>query len=443
MTHMIRITPAILILVLLTLFCANVQADVKLYQDFISANTTKISNSSSKPGFYFNSDNSGLQLITNYDLEDNVMGILYNVSDPCSSNCQQSLPVISDVLNNSRIAVINLSSNCPIKQQVISVQNCGAIGAIIFGGESDNSLEKDSPTILVLGINLSMGNKLLTTINDTINQSSGSELVHVVIIPSQNNYASAWKIAIIVIGALLAVSFLLSILIHCRLYQLRRRERNMIIAQQEANINSKLQIFTLEKSIVKTFPTKKFRKQDNTNQSDDPFTSVGSSIASSSKDASNKNDDYSNDVCAICLDEFRDGENLRQLPKCSHTYHLECIDRWLTTKSSLCPLCKQDAAPQDVIDKREKRFAQALQIHSNLDSIYDTSSRHSRHSRHSRRHSRSNSNSSIFSRILNSLGLGNSNDHDTRSRMRSNNGNVIAIQVLSPAVIRSDNASRM
>ncbi|CAG8532100.1 2926_t:CDS:10, partial [Racocetra fulgida] len=330
-------------------------ANVKtVLEDFISANATKISNSSSKPGFYYTVDNSGLQLLTgSNDIADNVVGILYNVQDPCSSQCQQSLPAISNDLNNSRIAVINLSSNCPVNQQIISVQNCGDIGAIIFGSESDDSLKKDSVTITVLRIKTSMGNKLLTTMNDTISQSSGSELVHVV-----------------------------------------------IIYTQDTNMNSKLQIFTLDKSIVKNFPTKTFRKQDNTNQSDDPFTSVGSSIASSSKDAKN-NGDYSND----------------------------------------------ETAPQDVIDKREKRFAQALQVQSNLDSIYDTSNsrsnRYSRYNRHSRRHSRSNSNSSIFSRILDIFGFGNSNSNGNRSHMRPNNGNVIAIQELSPAVIRSDNTSRM
>ncbi|KAJ2841337.1 hypothetical protein J3B02_005926 [Coemansia erecta] len=32
---------------------------------------------------------------------------------------------------------------------------------------------------------------------------------------------------------------------------------------------------------------------------------------------------------------------MRILP-CGHNYHIECIDPWLTSKSSLCPLCKYD-----------------------------------------------------------------------------------------------------
>ncbi|CAI0410309.1 unnamed protein product [Linum tenue] len=43
--------------------------------------------------------------------------------------------------------------------------------------------------------------------------------------------------------------------------------------------------------------------------------------------------------CSVCLSEFRDGESLRLLPKCSHAFHLDCIDTWLRTHST-CPLCR-------------------------------------------------------------------------------------------------------
>lgn len=44
--------------------------------------------------------------------------------------------------------------------------------------------------------------------------------------------------------------------------------------------------------------------------------------------------------CAICLNDFRDGETLRLLP-CMHSFHDGCIRPWLLQSSSLCPLCKQ------------------------------------------------------------------------------------------------------
>ncbi|KAL5207542.1 hypothetical protein ABZP36_031977 [Zizania latifolia] len=43
--------------------------------------------------------------------------------------------------------------------------------------------------------------------------------------------------------------------------------------------------------------------------------------------------------CSVCLGEFRDGENLRLLPKCSHAFHVPCIDTWLKSHSN-CPLCR-------------------------------------------------------------------------------------------------------
>ncbi|KAK3833496.1 MAG: hypothetical protein JOS17DRAFT_81157 [Linnemannia elongata] len=45
--------------------------------------------------------------------------------------------------------------------------------------------------------------------------------------------------------------------------------------------------------------------------------------------------------CSICLCEYVAGDRVRILP-CTHEYHAECIDIWLTNKSTQCPLCKCD-----------------------------------------------------------------------------------------------------
>ena len=52
-------------------------------------------------------------------------------------------------------------------------------------------------------------------------------------------------------------------------------------------------------------------------------------------------------VCVICLEHFADGDRLRVLP-CNHSFHVGCIDRWLSGShshhecfTSGCPTCKE------------------------------------------------------------------------------------------------------
>ncbi|BAT81100.1 RING-H2 finger protein ATL66-like [Vigna umbellata] len=43
--------------------------------------------------------------------------------------------------------------------------------------------------------------------------------------------------------------------------------------------------------------------------------------------------------CCICLGAFVDGAKLKVLPGCEHSFHSECVDKWLANHSN-CPLCR-------------------------------------------------------------------------------------------------------
>lgn len=48
--------------------------------------------------------------------------------------------------------------------------------------------------------------------------------------------------------------------------------------------------------------------------------------------------------CAVCLSDFEEGEKGRIMPKCRHSFHIDCIDMWFHSHST-CPLCRTPVEP--------------------------------------------------------------------------------------------------
>ncbi|XP_055815077.1 RING-H2 finger protein ATL51 [Solanum dulcamara] len=136
---------------------------------------------------------------------------------------------------------------------------------------------------------------------------------------ASDDSATAFSPLIIAIIGILASAFLLVsyytiITKYCR----RRRSRNNAATELEANRNetpqNQWQLATagLDESTIKAITVCKF----------------------------NKGEGLVEDIeCAVCLSEFQEDENLRLLPKCSHAFHLPCIDTWLKSHPN-CPLCR-------------------------------------------------------------------------------------------------------
>ncbi|CAN8065892.1 unnamed protein product [Agarophyton chilense] len=70
-----------------------------------------------------------------------------------------------------------------------------------------------------------------------------------------------------------------------------------------------------------------------------PPISAPSSASTAPHDEAGSDDEEP--ICAVCLEEFESGQQVRQLA-CSHLYHRTCIDPWLQASSNSCPLCKRE-----------------------------------------------------------------------------------------------------
>ncbi|KAJ7961460.1 RING-H2 finger protein ATL33 [Quillaja saponaria] len=74
--------------------------------------------------------------------------------------------------------------------------------------------------------------------------------------------------------------------------------------------------------------------------------------------------------CPVCLSVFADGEEVRQLSGCKHSFHASCIDLWLSNHSN-CPICRATIAssskrPNTSVSARDNDIQQGLPDANNL-----------------------------------------------------------------------------
>ncbi|KAI4355350.1 hypothetical protein L6164_004131 [Bauhinia variegata] len=78
---------------------------------------------------------------------------------------------------------------------------------------------------------------------------------------------------------------------------------------------------------------------------------------------------YGGDFCAVCLSQICDGEEIKTLAVCKHSFHVDCVDAWLKNHST-CPLCRNNNDLNQGHNNLGDASSDLLQKFSSLVSIF-------------------------------------------------------------------------
>ncbi|XP_065880896.1 receptor homology region, transmembrane domain- and RING domain-containing protein 2 [Euphorbia lathyris] len=227
-------------------------------------------------------------------------GSLY-LGEPLDA-CSNLKNKAGNVSNSTSPYVLIIRGGCSFEDKVRRAQQAGFKAAIVYDDEDDGilvSMAGSSDGIKIHAVFVSKAS------GETLKKYAGLSGVELWIIPSFEN--SAWSIMAISFISLLAMSAVLATCFFVRRHRIRRERPRSSRVREFHGMSSRL---------VKAMPSLIF-----TAVLEDNCTSV---------------------TCAICLEDYSVGEKLRILP-CRHKFHAMCVDSWLTSWRTFCPVCKRDA----------------------------------------------------------------------------------------------------
>ncbi|XP_024516406.1 receptor homology region, transmembrane domain- and RING domain-containing protein 2-like [Selaginella moellendorffii] len=227
--------------------------------------------------------------------EGGLSGVLQFVHDGCDP---MSSPPFS---NNTSFLPIALAARgkCLFEDKVLHAQNAGYAAVIVYNTEDFPSLvtmsgDPQGIRIPAVFVSKAAGEALLSYYN-----LNGTTCY---ILPSMESSARSLLAATLVLLLSGMVTSLLLFLI--RRYRLRTIGSRVLFLRESLGMNLR---------DLKLLPTLIYRANS-----------------------------VSSETCAICLEDYIADEKLRVLP-CQHEFHATCVDHWLTTRRSFCPICKRDA----------------------------------------------------------------------------------------------------
>lgn len=228
-------------------------------------------------------------------------GVLYLAEplDACSTLTNKAEPGTN---YSSPFVLIIRGGGCSFEEKVRTAQKAGFKAAIVYDNEEAGvlvSMAGSSAGIKIHAVFVSKAS------GEILKKYTGVTNMELWLIASFEN--SAWSIMAISFISLLAMSAVLATCFFVRRHRIRRERPQASRVREFHGMSSRL---------VKAMPSLIF-----TAVLEDNCTSV---------------------TCAICLEDYSVGEKLRILP-CCHKFHAFCVDSWLTSWRTFCPVCKRDA----------------------------------------------------------------------------------------------------